>query len=225
MCRAGPRPLPCSDFPTTGDGSDGGHPEEARHDGPNGGREEAGGQDDHCHGEEGPAAKATTATAKKAPAAKKPAAKAPAKKARGEGAATKKPAAKAPAKEPAKKSPFTPAFVEKQRKALEEERAKFLRQAIDKQMEADQLVADREPGDVQFDEESGEGDSIAVERSAISPCRPRPTTPCSRSTRPCPHRRRHLRGLHRVRRGHPQGPPGVHPLGGRAGRVESGEAR
>jgi RNA polymerase-binding transcription factor DksA len=26
-------------------------------------------------------------------------------------------------------------------------------------------VADRDPGDVQFDEESGEGDSIAVERS------------------------------------------------------------
>ena len=99
-----------------------------------------------------PAAKTTAAAGKKAPAAKKPAAR--------------KPAAKAPAKKPAaKKSPFTPAFIEKQRKALEEERAKFLRQAIDKQMEADQLVADRDPGDVQFDEESGEGDSIAVERS------------------------------------------------------------
>jgi len=99
-----------------------------------------------------PAAKTTTAAAKKAPAATKPAAR--------------KPAAKAPTKKPAaKKSPFTPAFIEKQRKALEEERAKFLRQAIDKQMEADQLVADRDPGDVQFDEESGEGDSIAVERS------------------------------------------------------------
>ena len=30
--------------------------------------------------------------------------------------------------------------------------------------EADELVADREPGDVQFDEESGDGDTIAVER-------------------------------------------------------------
>ncbi len=111
-----------------------------------------------------PAAKATTAAAKKPPAAKKPAAKAPAKKPAAKVPA-KKPAAKVPAKKPVKKSPFTPAFVEKQRKALEEERAKFLRQAIDKQMEADQLVADRDPGDVQFDEESGEGDSIAVERS------------------------------------------------------------
>jgi len=121
-----------------------------------------------------PAAKTTAAAAKKAPAAKKPATKAPAKKpatktttaAARKAPAAKKPATKAPAKKPAaKKSPFTPAFIEKQRKALEEERAKFLRQAIDKQMEADQLVADRDPGDVQFDEESGEGDSIAVERS------------------------------------------------------------
>lgn len=116
-----------------------------------------------------PTAKTTAAAAKKAPAtkaptrARKPAAKKPAAATK---APAKKPATKAPAKKaPAKKSPFTPAFIEKQRKALEEERAKFLRQAIDKQMEADQLVADRDPGDVQFDEESGEGDSIAVERS------------------------------------------------------------
>ena len=121
-----------------------------------------------------PAAKTTAAAAKKAPAtkaptrARKPAAKKPAAatKAPAKKPATKAPATKAPAKKaPAKKSPFTPAFIEKQRKALEEERAKFLRQAIDKQMEANQLVADRDPGDVQFDEESGEGDSIAVERS------------------------------------------------------------
>ena len=30
--------------------------------------------------------------------------------------------------------------------------------------EAESLTADREPGDVQFDEESGEGDTLAVER-------------------------------------------------------------
>lgn len=106
-----------------------------------------------------PAAKATKPGAKAtATAAKKPPAKAP---------AAKKPAAKATAakKPAAKKSPFTPAFIAKQKALLEEERAKFLRQAIDKRQEADQLVADRDPGDVQFDEESGEGDSIAVERS------------------------------------------------------------
>ncbi len=100
-------------------------------------------------------------------AAKKPAAKAPARK-----PAAKKPAAKAATKAPAKaspaprrkKSPFTPAFVAKQKMALEDERARYLRQAEALQLEADQLAADREPGDVQFDEESGEGDTIAVER-------------------------------------------------------------
>ena len=108
-----------------------------------------------------PAAKTTAASTKKPAAKATTAAKAPATK-----APARKSAAKAPVKKrAAKKSPFTPAFIEKQRKALEEERAKFLRQAIEKQMEADQLVADRDPGDVQFDEESGEGDSIAVERS------------------------------------------------------------
>jgi RNA polymerase-binding transcription factor DksA len=102
-----------------------------------------------------PAAKATASTAARKPAAaaaKKPAAKKPAAKA-------------APAKKPAaKKSPFTPAFLQKQKQALLDERARYLEQAEALQQEADQLAADREPGDVQFDEESGEGDTIAVER-------------------------------------------------------------
>jgi RNA polymerase-binding transcription factor DksA len=114
----------------------------------------------------------STATAKK-PAAKKPAAKATARKPAAKKAAARKPAARKPAaRKPAaksttrarKKSPFTPAFVQKQKKALEEERARYLEQAVALQEEADQLAADREPGDVQFDEESGEGDTIAVER-------------------------------------------------------------
>jgi RNA polymerase-binding transcription factor DksA len=113
-----------------------------------------------------PAAKTTAAAAKKpaaktatAAAAKKPAAKTTV-------AAAKKPAAKAtPARKPAaKKSPFTPAFLAKQHEALLDERARYLNQAETLQQEADQLAADREPGDVQFDEESGEGDTIAVER-------------------------------------------------------------
>ena len=122
-----------------------------------------------------PAAKAPAAKkpAAKKPAAKKPAAKSAATKPAAKAAAAKKPAAKSTttakkpaAKKPAaKKSPFTPAFIEKQKKLLVEERARFLRQSEDKLREADQLVADRDPGDVQFDEESGEGDSIAVERS------------------------------------------------------------
>jgi len=55
-------------------------------------------------------------------------------------------------------------FLEGQLVALQEERATYLRQAETLQAEADSLTEDREPGDVQFDEESGEGDTLAVER-------------------------------------------------------------
>ncbi len=55
-------------------------------------------------------------------------------------------------------------FVEEQRKVLLEEREHYLRQAELLRAEAELLAADREPGDVQFDEESGEGDSMNVER-------------------------------------------------------------
>ncbi|MDH3680463.1 MAG: hypothetical protein OEV40_11000, partial [Acidimicrobiia bacterium] len=51
-----------------------------------------------------------------------------------------------------------------QRAALIEERAKYTSSADRLAAEAAALMADREPGDVQFDEESGEGDTIAVER-------------------------------------------------------------
>jgi DnaK suppressor protein len=55
-------------------------------------------------------------------------------------------------------------FLEGQLQALTEERATYLRHAESLQAEADSLTEDREPGDVQFDEESGEGDTLAVER-------------------------------------------------------------
>jgi DnaK suppressor protein len=55
-------------------------------------------------------------------------------------------------------------FLEGQLQALTDERATYLRQAETLQAEADSLTEDREPGDVQFDEESGEGDTLAVER-------------------------------------------------------------
>jgi RNA polymerase-binding transcription factor DksA len=55
-------------------------------------------------------------------------------------------------------------FLEGQLADLERERATYLRQAESLQAEADSLTEDREPGDVQFDEESGEGDTLAVER-------------------------------------------------------------
>ena len=107
------------------------------------------------------AAKKTTtkkAAAKKAPAkkaAKKAAAKAPAKK-----ASVKKDAAK---KKPAK-SPFGQKFINEQEKKLLEERARYTKSAQTWKAEADSLLVDREPGDVQFDEESGDGDTLQVER-------------------------------------------------------------
>jgi RNA polymerase-binding transcription factor DksA len=81
-------------------------------------------------------------------------------------AAAKKPVAKKTAakKTAARKSPFGAKFIEAQRLELLAERAKYLHQAEALKEEADELVADREPGDVQFDEESGDGDTIAVER-------------------------------------------------------------
>ncbi|MBC8364055.1 MAG: hypothetical protein H8E59_03525 [Actinobacteria bacterium] len=89
------------------------------------------------------------ATNKTSRTAKKPAAKKP---------AAKKPAAKKP------KSPFGKVFLAEQRQRLHEERVRYLRSADTLEAEADSLLDGREPGDVQFDEESGEGDTFAVAR-------------------------------------------------------------
>jgi len=112
---------------------------------------------------------ATKAAAKKAaPAAKKkaPAAKAaPAKKAPAKAVTSKAPAkASAPAKKAPKKAGPLDKFLEGQLKALQDERENYTRQATALRAEADQLAQDRDPGDVQFDEESGQGDSMNVER-------------------------------------------------------------
>ena len=97
---------------------------------------------------------AKTTTKKKAPAKKKATAKTAAK------TTTKK---KAPAKK-ARKSPFGKKFVNEMKGRLLDERAKYLHSAEEYRAEADALIEGREPGDVQFDEESGEGDTLAVER-------------------------------------------------------------
>jgi DnaK suppressor protein len=76
-------------------------------------------------------------------------------------AAAKKAGAK---KTGSKKKVVLDKFLEGQLAELESERANYLRQAESLQAEADSLTEDREPGDVQFDEESGEGDTLAVER-------------------------------------------------------------
>lgn len=86
--------------------------------------------------------------------------KAPAKKSSGKKSATS--AKKAASKQ---KSPFSAKFLDEMEKLLHSERETYERQATTLKAEADSLVADLDPGDVQFDEESGEGDTIAVERN------------------------------------------------------------
>lgn len=111
------------------------------------------------------------APAKKAVAKKKtPAKKAVAKK---ETSARKVATSKTPTTKPRAstkratkpaRSPFSKAFLVAQEAVLIKERATYLGQAETLKAEADSLVADVDPGDVQFDEESGEGDSLAIER-------------------------------------------------------------
>ena len=108
-----------------------------------------------------PAKKAPAKTAaKKAPAKKTTAKKTPSKKASvsKSSSTTKKSSSKST------KSPFDKKFLDEMKGALLEERSRYVYSAESLKAEADALVESREPGDVQFDEESGEGDTLAVER-------------------------------------------------------------
>lgn len=80
-----------------------------------------------------------------------------------EPAAAKKPAA---AKGAAKRGAAASAdgFLAAQRILLEQERATYLRQAEELKAQADSLALEHEPGDVQFDEEGGEGGTSNVDR-------------------------------------------------------------
>jgi DnaK suppressor protein len=132
-----------------------------------------------------PAKKAPAVVAKKAAPAKK--APAPAKKAVAEKAPAKKAAAAdngaAPAVVAPPRTTFTPKpkppapvrpksgpyskdlkFLEEVGELLNEERAIYQEQATSLRAEADSLALEREPGDVQFDEESGEGGTVTVDR-------------------------------------------------------------
>lgn len=109
------------------------------------------------------------AAEKAAPAAKKAAAKATKAATKATTKTGRKPAPK-PAKAAAKKAPAKrpgaplDKFLEGQREALLEERERLTRHSEALRAEADSLAADREAGDTQFDDESGEGDTLAVER-------------------------------------------------------------
>jgi RNA polymerase-binding transcription factor DksA len=123
------------------------------------------------------AKKAAPATSKKdAPAPAKKAATAPAKKAAA--AAAETPAVVAPPRttftpKPKPPEPIRPkigpyakdqAFLDEVKILLIEDRAVYQEQATSLRAEADSLALEREPGDVQFDEESGEGGTVTVDR-------------------------------------------------------------
>ena len=135
--------------------------------------------------------KAAPPAAKKAAPAKKavPAASTPAKKAADKPAAAKKTAASRAASsgngagtasatttftpKPKPAAPVRPKtgpyakdakFLEEVRELLLAERAVYQEQATSLRAEADSLALEREPGDVQFDEESGEGGTVTVDR-------------------------------------------------------------
>ena len=82
------------------------------------------------------------------------------------GVATKTPPKAAPAAvvNKVETASFPPKTLDKLRRLLEEERETYVRQAHDLAAEAEALASEREPGDTQFDEESGEGDTLNVER-------------------------------------------------------------
>jgi RNA polymerase-binding transcription factor DksA len=118
---------------------------------------------------------ATNATAAKKAASTKGAAGAPAAK-KATGPATKKatetPAKSAFAPKP-KPAPVRPKtgpyakdakFLDEVKELLLAERAIYQEQATSLRAEADSLALEREPGDVQFDEESGEGGTVTVDR-------------------------------------------------------------
>ena len=78
--------------------------------------------------------------------------------------ATKAPAKAAPIAAVDASGGFPAKTLDKLRRLLEEDRETYLRQARDLAAEAEALASEREPGDTQFDEESGEGDTLNVER-------------------------------------------------------------
>ena len=119
-------------------------------------------------------AKRVAAKKSAAPAAgrRAPAKTAAAKAAGGKAAAGKEAAGKRPSKSaprPAKArargdGQSLDKFLTDQRTALEAERDSYLAQAESLKAEADQMAQEAEPGDVQFDEESGEGGTMNIDR-------------------------------------------------------------
>ena len=136
------------------------------------------------------------------------------------GAATKQRAAKQPAakrsrsKKPATKQRFGDKFMDEMRRRLLAERAKYLHSAEEYRAEADSLLETREPGDVLFDEEGGEGATLAVEREHdIALSNQARETVAQIDAALGADQRRHLRLLHHLGCAHPPGPPPSDSLG------------
>jgi RNA polymerase-binding transcription factor DksA len=119
------------------------------------------------------------AAVKKAPPKKAPPKKAAVKKAPAKKAAVKKAPTPAKATKARKKTVIcelsgfevtpsapnlSPKTLERLRQKLLDEKHRLLHQADELAAEADQLAREREAGDTQFDEESGEGDTVNIER-------------------------------------------------------------
>ncbi|MHB1723779.1 MAG: TraR/DksA family transcriptional regulator [Acidimicrobiales bacterium] len=100
-------------------------------------------------------------TATRAPGKAATATRAPGKAATGGTATKAPPSARRPRPGPYAKEAK---FLDEQRGLLFEERLIYGGQAVDLRAEADSLALEREPGDVQFDEESGEGGTVTVDR-------------------------------------------------------------
>jgi DnaK suppressor protein len=77
--------------------------------------------------------------------------------------AAKPPAAPAKAEAP-KRPPTLDKFLLEQQSMLEAERSDYLEKAAELKAEADSLALEHEPGDIQFDEEGGEGGTTNVDR-------------------------------------------------------------
>lgn len=123
-------------------------------------------------------APAKQASSKKAPAKQAPAKKAPARSAKK--ASSRKPVESAPAVDEAAAfdlpkprfnkdglgytKDYDLSFVKQMHDALQDERVRLTGQARRLEDEAHQLVEEAEMGDVQFDDEGGEGDTMVVER-------------------------------------------------------------
>ncbi len=136
---------------------------------------------------------------------------------------TPAPAAKAAPKPPPVKKepppkklppPLAASTLDKLRELLDEARASHAASGRGARSVGRALASEREQGDTQFDEESGEGDTISVERErdlSLSATARQTVDDIDRALRAHPHR--HVRRVRDLSRPHPGRPARGHPVG------------